>query len=252
MDITNSLVILKHGEPFTNSLLVAKKFHKQHKHIIEKIRFLSAEISAQYSAKKSAQYSAKNLAQSISEDYNPKFIESSYKDASGKSNLMYYLNQDAFAEVVGNLNGKEARQWKREYHAAFNKMAKIIVNKQNQEWLEKRERNKIGNKEMTDAFLPVVKLAESQGSSNGNKIYMNIQRLQNKTLGIKAGQRDRLEIWQMNALDTLQFIAKTIAAGLVAQGADWHQVYKDVKAAYENYSRMAYIERRLQMQILPA
>ena len=135
MENTNSLVILKHGEPFTNSLLVAEKFHKNHRDLLTKIRFLEAEIKEMYSAKK--------IAQSISEDYNLKFIESSYKDASGKSNLMYFLNQDAFVEVVGNLNGKEARQWKREYHAAFNKMAKIIVNQQNQEWLETRKDVKV-------------------------------------------------------------------------------------------------------------
>ena len=43
----------------------------------------------------------------------------------------------------------------------------------------------------------------------------------------------------------LQFIARTIIAGLLAQNADYHQPYRDCKSAFESYGRMSYINQRL-------
>lgn len=228
----NQLVILRRGEPFTDSLLVAEKFHKNHRDLLTKIRFLMAEIEEMHSAK--------NFAQSIEENYNPKFIESSYKDASGKSNLMYYLNQDAFVEVVGNLNGKEARQWKREYHSAFNKMAKMILNKQNAEWLETRQEVKLLYHKMTDSLKILVDYATANGSQNADKLYMTYNKLINKNLGIKPGQRDSLTIWQLHEIEKMQSMIETIVRGLIAKGTEYHQIYKDTKQIIESYSALAY------------
>ena len=177
------------------------------------------------------------------------FFETTYKvEGNNKSYPEYLMNFDGFSILVMGFNGKKAIQFRVKFVEEFRRMReeldRINLNHKNAEWLEKRKMNKIGNKSMTDALKPVVELAERQGSKNGNKIYLNVQRLQNKIIGANAGQRDQLELWQMNALDTLQFIAKTIAAGLVAQGADWHQVYKDIKVAYENYSRLSFLNQR--------
>lgn len=89
---------------FTNSLLVAEKFNKQHKHVIESIKRIidSADISAQY------------------------FVSTTYVDSSGKSNIMYVMNRDGFTLLVMGFTGDKALQFKLDYIEAFNRMEEQI------------------------------------------------------------------------------------------------------------------------------
>ena len=88
------------GNAVTNSLLVAEKFGKQHKHVLDAIRNIisSAENSAQF------------------------YHSTTYKDSSGKSNEMFIMNRDGFSLLVMGFTGKEALKFKIEYINAFNKM----------------------------------------------------------------------------------------------------------------------------------
>lgn len=221
----NDLVTIKCGEPFTNSLLVAEKFHKDHKHILDKIRFLAAEISAT----------------KLDENYNPKFIESSYKDNRGKTYPLYYLNQDAFVEVVGNLNGKEARQWKREYHAAFNKLAKMIVNRQNAEWIDARHDVKSYQKFLNDMLKDLVDYAVQQGCKHADKLYINYNRLINKTLGIDPASRDQQPAYVLHEIRKLQAMIETTVRGLMHKHVPYKQIYQDCKSTLTSYSQLAFI-----------
>ena len=67
----------------------------------------------------------------------------------------------------------------------------------------------------------------------------------NKTLAIDPNSRDTLAAWQLYEMEKLQFIAKTIIAGLLARGKDYHQPYRDCKSAFESYARLSYINQRL-------
>lgn len=89
---------------FTNSLLVAEKFDKQHKHVIESIKRIidSADISAQY------------------------FVSTTYVDSSGKSNIMYVMNRDGFTLLAMGFTGDKALQFKLDYIEAFNRMEEQI------------------------------------------------------------------------------------------------------------------------------
>nr|UWG10277.1 MAG: antirepressor protein KilAC domain [Bacteriophage sp.] len=89
---------------FTNSLLVAEKFNKQHKHVIESIKRIidSADISAQY------------------------FVSTTYVDSSGKSNIMYVMNRDGFTLLTMGFTGDKALQFKLDYIEAFNRMEEQI------------------------------------------------------------------------------------------------------------------------------
>ncbi len=92
------------GQILTNSLLVAEKFSKQHKHVIDTIRKLisSAENSAQF------------------------FASTTYIDESGKKNLMYVMNRDGFTLLAMGFTGEKALQFKLDYIEAFNKMEQTI------------------------------------------------------------------------------------------------------------------------------
>lgn len=98
------LVQIQNKQVVTTSLKVAEVFEKQHKHVLESIeKIISAEKSAQ-----------------------SLFAVDTYKDKSGKTNKMYYMNRDGLSLLVMGFNGKKALSWKMEYIKAFNQMEKAL------------------------------------------------------------------------------------------------------------------------------
>jgi anti-repressor protein len=104
----NELVLKNNsGVPVTNSLLVANKFCKQHKDVLDAIKNLIT-TSAEFSA---------NLKM---------FEKSTYLDAYSRPQPMYIMNRDGFSLLVMGFTGKEALQFKVEFIEAFNKMEHAI------------------------------------------------------------------------------------------------------------------------------
>jgi len=101
----NELINIKNDEAVTTSLQVAEVFGKRHTHVLDKIQQILKD-------------SAENSAQC--------FKQSVYKDASGKTNTMYYINRDGFVFLVMGFTGKKANEWKWKYIEAFNQMEKYI------------------------------------------------------------------------------------------------------------------------------
>lgn len=103
----NDLVIMKDQQAVTSSLQVAKTFGKEHYHVLEAIesKISSPENSGQY----------KNM-----------FAEGTYKDKSGKSNKIYYMNRDGFSFIVMGFTGRKADAFKLKYISAFNQMENEI------------------------------------------------------------------------------------------------------------------------------
>ncbi len=100
----NELVIMQNDQPVTTSLKVAKVFHKDHKHVLEAIRNLTAQNSA-----------VKSLV-----------AVGTYKNSRNQKQKMYYLNRDGFSLVVMGFTGKKALQFKLDFIHQFNKMEQII------------------------------------------------------------------------------------------------------------------------------
>lgn len=96
----------ENNQVLTNSLLVAEKFGKSHKHVMQSIKDLIT------SAEKSA-----NL-----------FVESEYPDTYGRMQPMYVMNRDGFTLLVMGFTGDRALQFKLDYIEAFNKMEETIKN----------------------------------------------------------------------------------------------------------------------------
>lgn len=103
----NDLVVMKNKQAVTTSLNVAESFGKNHRDVLEAInnKIDSAENSAQY---------------------EKMFAEGSYKDRSGKSNKMYFMNRDGFTFIAFGFTGKRADEFKLKYIEAFNKMEATI------------------------------------------------------------------------------------------------------------------------------
>ena len=96
------------NQVLTNSLLVAEKFGKEHRNVMQSINSLinSAENSAVLKM----------------------FVISSYVASNNKENPMYIMNRDGFTLLAMGFTGEKALQFKLEYINAFNKMEETIKN----------------------------------------------------------------------------------------------------------------------------
>ena len=90
----------------TNSLLVAEKFEKNHRDVLEVIRTIirSAENSAVLAM----------------------FCESSYLNQQNKEQPMYVMNRDGFTLLAMGFTGSKALQFKMDFIIAFNKMESML------------------------------------------------------------------------------------------------------------------------------
>ena len=87
---TNSyteLVEVRNEQIVTDSRKVAEVFEKSHKSLLRSIDTII------------------DLAQNCAQSF---FYETSYKDASGKSNKMYLMNRDGFSLLVMSFTGAKA------------------------------------------------------------------------------------------------------------------------------------------------
>lgn len=97
----------ENGQAITSSLLVAQKFGKEHKHVIESIRELlrTAENSALLSM----------------------FMESTYLTVQNKEMPMFIMNRDGFNLLTMGFTGTKALNYKLEFIEAFNKMEAMLT-----------------------------------------------------------------------------------------------------------------------------
>lgn len=103
--MSDIVLSIQNGEPVASSRDIAENFGKRHSHVLDGIQ------SIIHSAEKSAQW----------------FCESEYKDASGRTNKMYYMNRQGFSLVVMGFTGEKALEWKIKYIEAFEEMAKQLT-----------------------------------------------------------------------------------------------------------------------------
>lgn len=89
----NDLVTLRKEQAVTTSLKVAEIFRKRHDIVLRDIRSLDCSDG----------FTSHN------------FVESKYKDSTGKYNPMYYITKDGFTFLVMGYRGKKAAEFKETY-----------------------------------------------------------------------------------------------------------------------------------------
>ena len=97
----------RNDQVLTNSLLVAEKFGKEHKHVLDAIRELiqgCAETSA-----------------------DPMFVETIYVNEQNRQEYpMFVMNRDGFTLLAMGFTGKKDLKFKLDYIAAFNAMERSL------------------------------------------------------------------------------------------------------------------------------
>lgn len=213
----NDLVIQRNDEAVTTSLKVAEIFHKRHDAILRDIRSLDC----------SDEFTAHN------------FVESRYKDSSGKYNQMFYLTKDGFTFLVMGYRGKKAAKFKESYIKAFNKMEKLLTEKATTEWLETRQQGKITRNAETDMIKQLVEYAKHQGSKHPDKLYLVYSKLANEYAGIDT--RDNATISQLNMLSIYEGIALNMIREGMALDKNYKQIYQDTKTRFGTVRELAFL-----------
>lgn len=221
------LINIKNDEAVTTSLMVAEKFHKRHDSVIRGIETILT-------------HSPQNCGQW--------FKVSNYKDDSGKSNKLYYMNRDGFSLLAMGFTGKKALEWKLKYIEAFNSMEAILTEKKSEAWIETRRYGKITRKAETDVIQKLVEYAKEQGSNHSNMLYMTYSKLANKIAGI--ADRDVATIRQLNNLELIErIILFEVENGMIAE-LDYHEIYQRCKKTVEHFSEFTNLNTPLLKEVV--
>lgn len=214
----NELVYLKNDEAMTDSLTVAESFGKRHDAVLRDIKSLDC----------SEDFTAHN------------FVETRYKDATGKYNPMYRITRDGFTFLAMGYKGKKAARFKEDYIKAFNSMESIIREKSTAAWIETRKAGKLTRKAETDTIKKLVEYAKEQGSTHSDKLYVTYTKLANRIAGVD--HRDKATVMQLNNISLAENIILHIIDTGILTGRHYKEIYKDCKKRLETVSELAFLE----------
>lgn len=211
----------------TSSLLVAEKFGKEHKHVLDSIRKLiegCAEISA-----------------------DPMFEETTYvNEQNGQVYPMFLMNRDGFSLLVMGFNGKKAMQFKLDYINEFNKMEKMIrdsIKPKSQLEILQMSINQLVEQEHR------LSSVERDVAETKKEIEeMKQERIENGKLLLEAEVSGNKvpEISMRNKIRRL--VNQYAAATNTTQRDVWHNIYQNLYYAY-NISINSYNDKKSQSNL---
>lgn len=172
-------------QAMTNSLLVAEKFGKNHRDVLESIRaiLMTAENSALLSM----------------------FVESTYYSSQNKELPMYIISRDGFTLLVMGFNGKDALNFKLEFLNAFNKMESML---KSDDYILARSQEILNNR---------LQLATQKVQILESTVEKQVEQIQ--ILAPKASYTD--EVLQSTATYTLTQIAHDLGMRSVFELTGW-------------------------------
>lgn len=198
-------------QALTNSLLVAKSFGKEHKHVLDSIRKLiegCAEISA-----------------------DPMFEETTYvNEQNGQTYPMYLMNRDGFTLLVMDFKGKKAMQFKLEYINAFNNMEAQI--KASQKPKSQLEILQMSINQLVEQEHRLSSVERDVAETKKEIAEMKQERIENGKLLLEAEVSENKvpEISMRNKIRRL--VNQYAAATNTSQRDIWHDIYNNLYYAY--------------------
>lgn len=198
-------------QALTNSLLVAKSFGKEHKHVLDSIRKLidgCAEISA-----------------------DPMFEETTYvNEQNGQTYPMYLMNRDGFTLLVMDFKGKRAMQFKLEYIKAFNSMEEKI--KASQKPKSQLEILQMSINQLVEQEHRLSSVERYVAETKKEIAEMKQERIENGKLLLEAEVSENKvpEISMRNKIRRL--VNQYAAATNTSQRDIWHDIYNNLYYAY--------------------
>ena len=225
-----NLVEVKGKEIYTDSLVYAEKFGILHRDLLEKIRKLTAEVSAP-------------------EKY---FKESKFTNKQGREYVKFLINKKGFSLLIMNTNAKGVNERKlllemqENFIEAFFSMEqalmKVQTNNNNVEWLKHREVGKGIRLALTDTLKEFEEYAVAQGSKNAKRYYVNVTKMEYKALSfVQSGQpkvRELLDTMELHQLLLAEQVARKSFRRYMDQKLHYKEIYILVKQDIENLAKI--------------
>lgn len=228
----NDLVFREKKENWTTSNLIAEKFGKSHKNVLQKIDILLKDLEnlrAETSAVK------KKYGRIVK--YPEIFKEEIFSNDRNREYRRYKLNKPAFTLLLMQFSGKKVIEAQSVFNQAFYEMEQYILKLSNQSFQLAREQGKQARLEVTDSIKDLVEYATKQGSTKANFYYSTITKETYKALGfLEKGEKVPSDF--RNQLDSFElaelFIAETIATQEIQRGMDNGLHYREIYVHAKN------------------
>jgi Rha family phage regulatory protein len=205
------LILIKHNQPMTTSIIVAEKFTKRHDSVIRKIENLIHD----------------------DEEARLIFVVSEYKDSTGRALKQYLMDRRSFSILCMSFTGKKALRWKNRFFDAFEAMERFVWQEQNSSWHKARIESKDIRLELTDSIKRLVDLANDSGSKNAHHYYEIITKMiYQEVFSIKKVPTHFRDTLDKKALHHLQLVEWKMAEWLsesIDACEDYHEPYNEIK-----------------------
>jgi Rha family phage regulatory protein len=150
--MTKELVEIQKNKILCDSRIVAEKFGKQHKNVLQKIDKLRRDLE---------NLTAENLA--TKKIKSPLLFEEKTYLSRGQTYKYVKMNKPAYTLLVMGFSGKKAFKTKFTFNDAFYQMEQILLRQSNLEWQREREQGKAIRIELTDEIKTFINYATKQG-----------------------------------------------------------------------------------------
>lgn len=209
------------GKLLCDSRVLAEKFGKQHKNVLQKIDKLKRDLE---------NLTAETLT--VRKVKFPlSFEEKEHLSSRGQTYRYVRMNKPAYSLLVMEFSGKKAFKTKLLFNDAFYQMEQALLRQDNLEWKGTREQGKQIRLELTDEIKIFVEYAVNQGSKSAHRYYGNISKMQYVALGwiaynekVSKDFRDTLDSMDLNHL----LAAENVARKALLEGMDKELHYKDI------------------------
>lgn len=207
----------------TNSLLVAEKFEKNHRDVLESIRELIRGC-------------AENSA-------HPMFAESTYiNEQNGQEYPMFLMNRDGFTLLAMGFTGKKAFKFKLDYIAAFNTM---------EQKLKEHQKPLTGAEYLLQQAQLMVEQERRLKSVERRLDAMEQERDENGRLLLEAPISSE-KVPEMKLRDKIRQLVNNYASASNTKQQDvWHKVYSQLYYLYhisiQNYRKIRKNESKLEI-----
>lgn len=219
----NELVVVKGDSLFTDSVKVSIGAEIEHESVIRMIDKYSHKLSILGRVEFSDLKSENSLG--------------------GRPAKVVELNEQQATFLLTLLKNTEpVVDFKFRLTQEFYRMRQFILERQSAEWRQSRLTGKQVRKDETDTILTkLIPLAESQGSKNAGKLYMTYSKLVNMTLGIGAGQRDKLPLVYIDTIKFLERAIENIISIEIDNGTHYKEIYQICKAKCQVVKELAFL-----------
>lgn len=220
--MSTKLVVLHNNEPMTTSLIVASGTKNQHKNVMGLIRIYKPDL----------------------EEFGEVAFETRL-NKQGSPTEYAILNEPQTTLIITYMkNTKVVREFKKNLVKEFFRMRKLLLEsssrKDTPEWIKARQAGKVARRLETDVLKQFIEYARQQGSTNADRYYANISKMENAALFLIEEKfpnlREVLTAQQLNWIQTADTVVIKALQDGMSQGLPYKGIYQLAKRRVETFA----------------